>query len=96
MAHARPALYMTMIETAEIVADRYSVSREAQDEYALRSQQRTAAAQAAGRFDDEIVPLPSTMLVDRQGHRRESPKAVTLDKDEGNRAGHHARGPRRR
>src|SRR5947199_228348 len=49
-----PGLYMTMIETAEIVADRYKVSREAQDEYALRSQQRTAAAQQAGRFDDEI------------------------------------------
>ena len=58
-----PALYMTMIETAEIVAERYDVSREAQDEYALRSQQRTAAAQQAGRFDDEIVPLPSVMLV---------------------------------
>ena len=56
-----PALYMTMIETAEIVADRYKISREAQDEYALRSQQRTAAAQQAGRFDDEIVALPSVM-----------------------------------
>ena len=53
-----PALYMTMIETAEIVAERYNISREAQDEYALRSQQRTAAAQQAGRFDDEIVALP--------------------------------------
>ncbi|HVH79575.1 MAG TPA: acetyl-CoA C-acyltransferase, partial [Stellaceae bacterium] len=58
-----PAIYMTMIETAETVAERYRVSREAQDEYALRSQQRTAAAQQAGRFDDEIVALPSTMLV---------------------------------
>jgi acetyl-CoA C-acetyltransferase len=59
----RPDLYMSMLETAEIVAERYGVSREAQDEYALQSQQRTAAAQAAGKFDDEIVPLPSTMLV---------------------------------
>jgi acetyl-CoA C-acetyltransferase len=58
-----PALYMTMIETAEIVADRYKVSREAQDEFALRSQQRTAAAQQAGRFDDEIVPLAAVMKV---------------------------------
>ena len=52
-----PALYMTMLETAEIVSERYGVSREAQDEYALRSQQRTAAAQQAGRFDDEIAPM---------------------------------------
>ena len=58
-----PALYMAMIETAEIVAERYQISREAQDEYALRSQQRTAAAQQAGRFDSEIVPLLSTMLI---------------------------------
>src|SRR5260370_42501953 len=51
-----PALYMTMIETAEIVADRYGISREAQDEYALRSQQRTAAAPQAARFRHEVVP----------------------------------------
>jgi acetyl-CoA C-acetyltransferase len=81
-----PALYMAMIETAEIVADRYNVSREAQDEYALRSQQRTAAAQQAGRFDDEIVALPSTMLVTDRNTGSTSPKAVTLGKDEGNRA----------
>ena len=54
-----PATYMQMIETAEIVGDRYNVSREAQDAYALQSQQRTHAAQEAGKFDDEIVPLPS-------------------------------------
>ena len=66
-----PALYMTMIETAEIVADRYNVSREAQDEYALRSQQRTAAAQQAGRFDDEIVPLSVGHARHRPQHRRE-------------------------
>jgi acetyl-CoA C-acetyltransferase len=80
-----PAIYMTMIETAETVAQRYGVSREAQDEYALRSQQRTAAAQQAGRFDDEIVALSSTMLVANRETGEVSPKAVTLAKDEGNR-----------
>ena len=69
-----PALYMTMIETAEIVAERYGISREAQDEYALRSQQRTAAAQQAGRFDDEIAPLPSTMLVTDRNTGETSPR----------------------
>ena len=80
-----PALYMTMIETAEIVADRYKISREAQDEYALRSQQRTAAAQQAGRFDDEIVPLPSVLAVTDRNTGEISRKPVTLEKDEGNR-----------
>jgi len=80
-----PALYMTMLETAEIVAERYGVSREAQDEYALRSQQRTAAAQQAGRFDDEIAPLSSVMLVADRNTGETSKKSVTLDKDEGNR-----------
>ncbi|HEX4367172.1 MAG TPA: acetyl-CoA C-acyltransferase, partial [Rhodopila sp.] len=61
MAHV-PGIYMTMIETAELVADRYKISREAQDEYALRSQQRTAAGQQSGAFDDEIVAMPSVML----------------------------------
>src|SRR5918999_3309729 len=58
-----PQIYMTMIETAEIVAERYGVSREAQDEYSLQSQQRTAKAQAEGRYDAEIAPLPSIMTV---------------------------------
>ena len=80
-----PALYMAMIETAEIVADRYGISREAQDEYALRSQQRTAAAQLAARFDGEIVPLPSTMLVTDRATGAVSAKSVTLTNDEGNR-----------
>ncbi len=80
-----PALYMTMLETAEIVSERYGVSREAQDEYALRSQQRTAAAQQAGRFDDEIAPMSSTMLVTDRNSGETAPRAVTLDKDEGNR-----------
>ncbi|MAP48108.1 MAG: acetyl-CoA C-acyltransferase [Oceanicaulis sp.] len=81
----RPDLYMSMLETAEIVAERYGVSREAQDEYALQSQQRTAAAQAAGKFDDEIVPLPSTMLVKDKATGEISKQQVTLEKDEGNR-----------
>jgi acetyl-CoA C-acetyltransferase len=76
---------MTMIETAEIVAERYHISRAAQDEYALRSQQRTAAAQQAGRFDDEIVPLPSVMKVTDRATGESSMKPVTLAKDEGNR-----------
>ena len=80
-----PALYMTMIETAEIVADRYKVSREAQDEFALRSQQRTAAAQQAGRFDDEIVAMASVMKVTDRSTGESSMKPVTLEKDEGNR-----------
>src|SRR2546423_1066992 len=73
------------VEPAEIVAAVYGVSREAQDEYALRSQQRTAAAQQAGRFDDEIAPLSSVMLVTDRNTGETSKKSVTLDKDEGNR-----------
>jgi len=80
-----PGLYMTMLETAELVADRYKVSREAQDEYALRSQQRTAAAQQAGRFDDEIVAMASEMLVQDRTTGEISKKKVSLTKDEGNR-----------
>ena len=81
-----PGLYMSMLETAELVSDRYNITREAQDEYALRSQQRTAAAQQAGRFDDEIVPFASTMLVTDRATGETSAKKVTLTKDEGNRA----------
>ncbi|MFL5257134.1 MAG: acetyl-CoA C-acyltransferase [Rhodopila sp.] len=80
-----PGLYMTMIETAEIVAERYNISREAQDEYALLSQQRTAAAQQAGRFNAEIVPMPTEMLVTDKATGDTSRKLVTLAKDEGNR-----------
>jgi acetyl-CoA C-acetyltransferase len=81
----KPALWMPMIETADVVAERYSISREAQDEYSLISQMRTAAAQQAGRFDDEIVPLPTIKRVTdkKTGEVREEP--VTLDRDEGNR-----------
>jgi acetyl-CoA C-acetyltransferase len=80
-----PGLYMTMIETAELVADRYKIPRDAQDEYALRSQQRTAAAQQAGRFDEEIVALPTEMLVTDKATGETSRKPVSLSKDEGNR-----------
>jgi acetyl-CoA C-acetyltransferase len=80
-----PQLYMAMLETAEIVADRYGVSREQQDEYALRSQQRTAAAQQAGRFDAEIAPMPSRMAVQDKATGEISRKDVTLTRDEGNR-----------
>jgi acetyl-CoA C-acetyltransferase len=82
-----PALYMSMLETAEVVAERYGVPRRAQDEYAVQSQARTAAAQAAGRFDDEIVPLPSTMKLQDRETGAVSEVEVTLDKDEGNRPG---------
>jgi acetyl-CoA C-acetyltransferase len=85
VAH-RNDVYMSMLETAEIVAQRYKISRERQDEYALRSQQRTAAAQAAGRFDAEIVPLPSIMKVADKATGAVSDKPVTLKQDEGNRA----------
>jgi acetyl-CoA C-acetyltransferase len=85
LVEQRPDLYMTMIETAEIVAERYQVTRDAQDEYALSSQQRTAAAQTAGLLDREIVPLPTTMRVDNRETGETSFVPVTLDKDEGNR-----------
>ena len=85
LVEQRPDLYMTMIETAEIVAERYQVTRDAQDEYALQSQQRTAAAQAAGRFDREIAPLPTIMRVENRDTGEPSEVPVTLDKDEGNR-----------
>src|SRR5919112_4141472 len=80
-----PQLYMTMLETAEIVADRYGISREAQDEYSLQSQQRTAAAQAEGRYDAEIAPLTSLMTITDKATGATSEKEVTLKLDEGNR-----------
>jgi len=83
----KPELWMSMIETAEVVAKRYNVSREAQDEYALASQQRTAAAQEAGKFDDEIVPFTTVMDVKDKETGEVSQKEVTLTKDEGNRPG---------
>ena len=80
-----PQIYMTMIETAEIVAERYGVSREAQDQYSLQSQQRTATAQAAGRYDAELAPLTSMMTVTDKETGATSEKEVTLQLDEGNR-----------
>ncbi|WP_372893816.1 acetyl-CoA C-acyltransferase, partial [Rhodosalinus sp.] len=77
--------YMPMLKTAEVVAERYGVSREAQDEYALSSQSRTAAAQEAGRFDAEIVPFETTMLVKDRATGEVHERPVTLDRDEGNR-----------
>ena len=82
---AMPTAYIQMIETAELVAERYGVARAAQDEFALQSQQRTAQAQRAGLFDDEIVPLPSVkQLFDKEGSPTGT-EAVTLARDEGNR-----------
>jgi acetyl-CoA C-acetyltransferase len=80
-----PAIYMTMLETAEVVADRYNVNREAQDEYALQSQQRTAQGQSDGRFNAEIVPLPSVMTLTDKATGQTSERKVTLPADEGNR-----------
>jgi acetyl-CoA C-acetyltransferase len=82
-----PAMYMPMIDTAENVAVRYKISREAQDEYSLESQRRTAAAQAAGRFDAEIVPITTHMAIfDKATGAVVDKKELTLAKDEGNRA----------
>ncbi len=79
-------IYMPMLQTAEVVASRYGISRERCDAYALQSQQRTAAAQAAGKFDDEIVPVTATMNVVNKETKEVSQKEITLAKDEGNRA----------
>lgn len=80
-----PNAYIQMIDTAEIVSKRYGVSREAMDEYALISQQRTHAAQEAGKFDDEIVPMASTMMVKNKETGEVSKQDTLLTKDEGNR-----------
>lgn len=81
----KPEVYMTMIETADIVAKRYGVSREAQDEYSLICQQRTAAGQRDGKFDQEIVPYTTTMMVKDKNTGEISYKEVTIAKDECNR-----------
>lgn len=80
-----PAIYMPMLETAETVANRYSISREYQDAYGLQSQQRTAAAQQAGAFNDEIVPVTATKAVVDRETGDVSYQEVTLTQDEGNR-----------
>lgn len=79
-------IYMPMLGTAEVVAKRYNISRDAMDEYALQSQQRTAAAQAAGYYDKEIVPVTATMAIVNKETKEVTYKEVTLAKDEGNRA----------
>ncbi len=85
LLQVKPALWMTMIETAEIVAQRYGISRERQDQYALQSQQRAAAAQGAGKFADEIVPLATKMKKIDKASGAESQVDVTVDRDECNR-----------
>ncbi|HEY4274279.1 MAG TPA: acetyl-CoA C-acyltransferase [Rhizomicrobium sp.] len=81
----KPALWMSMIETAEIVSERYGISRERSDRYSLESQKRTAAAQVAGRFNDEIVPLTTQMKKIDKATGAESMVEVTVSKDESNR-----------
>ena len=80
-----PYMYMPMIETAEVVAERYQISRDAQDEYAYQSQARTARAQAEGRFDDEIVPMQTVKSVFDRQTKETSYEDVCLTRDEGNR-----------
>lgn len=79
------AIYMPMLQTAEVVAKRYTISRDAMDEYALQSQQRTAAAQAAGHFDAEIVPVTTMMNLVNKETKEVTQQQVTIAKDEGNR-----------
>jgi len=81
----KPEVYMPMLETAEVVARRYNVTREQQDEYALASQQRVAASQRAGKFDAEIVPLTTRKLVQDKATGEVREEEVTLKQDEGNR-----------
>lgn len=88
----KPEIYMTMIETAETVAKRYGISRDVQDAYALQSQQRTAAAQQAGKFDDEITPLKSIMKLRDKETGEISDNETLLEKDEGNRPSTNAEG----
>ncbi|MGB0438475.1 MAG: acetyl-CoA C-acyltransferase [Paracoccaceae bacterium] len=85
LAAHQPDIYMTMIETADIVAERYGISRDAQDAYGLRSQQRMAAAQDAGKFSDEIVAMPTTMAVKDRNTGEITHQDVTLERDECNR-----------
>ena len=87
LAENKPSIYDTMLETSEVVAERYQISREAQDQFALESQQKTAAAQDAGHFDDEIVPMPSMKKIIDKEADEVTYQEVTLAKDEGNRPG---------
>jgi acetyl-CoA C-acetyltransferase len=85
LLQVKPALWMTMIETGEIVAERYGISRERADQYSLESQKRTAAAQAAGKFNDEIVPLTTKMKHVDKATGAESMVEVTVSRDDANR-----------
>ena len=82
-----PAVYMAMIDTAEVVSKRYKISREAQDEYSFQSQQRTFEAQKAGRFNDEILPITVTKKFEDKKTGETTRQPVTLDRDECNRPG---------
>src|SRR5262249_20640987 len=83
----KPDLYMSMIETADVVAKRYGISREAQDMFSLESQRRRAAAQAAGRYRDEIVPCTTVMAVTDKATGTVTHREVTVDADNCNRPG---------
>jgi len=85
LAEEVPGIYHAMGTTAEAVADRYGVSREAQDEYALSSQQRCAAAQDAGLYDDEIIPMDTKMILKNKETGAEKEVDVTVDRDDCNR-----------
>ena len=84
---AAPHAYMPMLQTAEFVAEKYGIKREAQDRYALESQRRTAAAQSAGRLDAEIISVRASMEVVDRATGEKTLKETTLTKDEGNRPG---------
>ncbi|MDC1223608.1 acetyl-CoA C-acyltransferase [Ascidiaceihabitans sp.] len=86
----KPEMYMTMLETAENVATRFNISREAQDAYAAQSQERTHAAQQAGKLDDEVVAMSTTMMVQNKETMEITSHDVTIEKDEGNRPGTNA------
>ena len=88
----KPEVYMAMIDTAEVVAKRYKISRERQDEYGLQSQMRTAAGQQAGKFDQEIVPMKTKKLLVNKETGATLEEEVTLTKDEGNRPDTNAQG----
>ena len=88
----KPELWMSMIDTADVVAKRYEVSRDDQDEYALSSQMRTAAAQQAGKFDDELAPITVTKVVTDRETGETSEQEVTLERDECNRPDTNAEG----
>ena len=83
----KPEMYMTMLETAENVATRFNISRESQDAYAAQSQQRTHAAQQAGKLDDEVVAMSTTMMIQNKETKEITSHDVTIEKDEGNRPG---------